>query len=102
MSALIVQDTLPVGVTVDGEVYKKFSIRPGTLRDSCEALDAVGSDASPNTLRYATMAQRVSIEGLSQDQVTVELLMDMYDRDAVALENAAAKVEKKLDELSSS
>ena len=94
--------TLPIGVEVDGSIYKKFSIRPGTLRDSCAALDEAGADASPNVLRYATMAQRVTFEGLAQEKVTVDLLMDMYDRDAVTLENAAAEVEKKLDALSSS
>lgn len=104
MSALTVNGTLPIGIQLDvgAMAVKNFSIRPGTLRDSCVALDTVGADASANTLRYATMAQRVSFEGIPQDQVTVDLLMGMYDRDAVALENAVAEVEKKLDELSSS
>lgn len=102
MSHLIVTDKLPVGITVDGVTFKDFTIRPALLRDSCAAVEAVGADASPNTLRYATMAQRVSFEGLPQEQVTCELLMGMYDRDAVALEQASDKVEKKLDELSSS
>ena len=102
MSALTVTDTLPIGVVVDGTTYKKFTIRPGKLRDSIAAIDAVGANASQNTMRYATLAQRVSFDGLDQDKVTVELLMDMYDRDAVALELASDAVEKKLDELSSS
>lgn len=102
MSDLTVKSKLPIGVTVDGKVYKDFSIRPAMLRDSCAAVDAVGASASPNTLRYATMAQRVSFEGLPQEQVTVELLMGMFDRDAVALEQASDEVEKKLDALSSS
>ena len=102
MSDLTVKGKLPVGVTVDGKSYKDFSIRPATLRDSCAAIAAVGSTAESNTLRYATMAQRTSIEGLSQEQVTVELLMSMYDRDAVALEDASDEIEKKLDALSSS
>jgi len=102
MSALTVKGRLPIGVEVDGKVYKDFSIRPATLRDSCAAVDAVGASASPNTLRYATMAQRVIIDGLPQEQVTVELLMGMIDRDAVTIELAADEVEKKLDALSSS
>lgn len=102
MSDLNVKGKLPIGIEVDGETYKDFSIRPATLRDSCAAIDAVGADASANTLRYATMAQRVSFHGLAQEQVTVDLLMGMFDRDAVALENASEEVEKKLDALSSS
>lgn len=105
MSALIVERTLPVGVTVDGKTYKKFSIRPATLRDSVNAVAELGTDAATatgNTLRYATMAQRVSFEGLEQEQVTLELLLSLIDRDANALEAAADEVEKKLDALSSS
>lgn len=100
--SLTVKDKLPIGVIVDGKIYKDFAIRPAMLRDSCSAVDAVGASASPNTLRYATMAQRVSFEGLPQEQVTVELLMGMFDRDAVTLEQASDEVEKKLDALSSS
>lgn len=102
MSTLTVTGKLPIGVTVDGKVYKDFSIRPATLRDSCAAVDAVGGSASPNTLRYATMAQRTSFDGLPQEQVTLDLLMGLIDRNAVALELASDEVEKKLDALSSS
>lgn len=102
MSMITVSGVLPVGVAVADKLLKAFTIRPATLRDSCAAVEAVGADASPNTLRYATMAQRVSFDGLPQDQVTVDLLMGLYDRDAVALEQASDEVEKKLDELSSS
>lgn len=102
MSTLTVTEKLPIGVTVDGKVYKDFSIRPATLRDSCAAVDTVGGSASSNTLRYATMAQRTSFDGLPQEQVTLDLLMGLIDRDAVALELASDEVEKKLDALSSS
>lgn len=63
---------------------------------------ASGGGASANELRYATMAQRVVFDGVPQESVTAELLMDLLDRDAVALELASDEVEKKLDELSSS
>ena len=102
MSALVVTGKFPIGVKVDGVLHKDFTIRPATLRDSCAAVEAVGASAAPNTLRYATMAQRITIEGLPQEQVTVELLMEMVDRDVVALEVASDEVEKKLDALSNS
>lgn len=105
MSDLIIEDSLPIGVTVDGKKYKKFAIRPAKLRDSVNAVEKMGTaaaTASSNFLRYATMAERVSFEGLEQDQITPELLMDMFDRDANKLEAASDLVEKKLDALSSS
>lgn len=102
MSAVSVKDKLPIGVEVDGKVYRDFEIRAATLRDSVEAVDECGGDASPTLLRYAVMARRVSFEGLDQEKVTTDLLMGLVDRDGVALEIAADEIEKKLDELSSS
>lgn len=102
MSDLTVKGVLPFGIEADGKRLKAFSIRPATLRDSCAAVEAVGGSAPSSTLRYATMAQRVTIEGLPQEQVTVDLLMGLIDRDAVALEDASDEVEKKLDALSNS
>lgn len=105
MSTLTVKGRLPIGVDVGGRRFRCFSIRPGTLRDSIKAAEALGDDAAAatgNTLRYATLAQRVSFDDLPQEQVTLDLLMGLYDRDAMALEAASDEVEKKLDALSSS
>jgi len=105
MNDLIVNDKLPIGVEFEGKRLKSFSIRPATLRDSTKAVESLGESASSadaNMLRYATLAQRVSIEGIPQEMVTLDLLMGLFDRDALALELASDKVEKKLDALSSS
>ena len=102
MSTMSVKGTLPVGIEVDGKRYQDFTIRPGTLADACAAVNSAPADAPDNVLRYARMAQRVSFEGLDQEKVTLDLLMGMWERDAVALEVASDAVEKKLDELSSS
>ncbi|ADE10479.1 hypothetical protein [Sideroxydans lithotrophicus] len=105
MTDLTVKSKLPIGILVDGKRFKDFSIRPGTLRDSINAAQSLGGDAATangNTLRYATMAQRVSFEGLDQELVTYDLLLGLLDRDAMVLEAASDEVEKKLDALSSS
>lgn len=102
MSATSVKSTLPIGVEVDGNIYREFEIRASLLRDSVEAVAECGGDASQTLLYYAVMARRVSFAGLDQEKVTTDLLLDMYDRDSVALERAAGEVEKKLDALSSS
>ena len=100
--SLTVKGKFPIGIKIGDQQFKNFTIRPATLRDSCAAVEAVGGSAPANTLRYATMAQRITIEGLPQEQVNVDLLMGLLDRDAVALEAASDEVEKKLDALSSS
>lgn len=102
MSAISVKGSLQIGVKVDGKTYKAFEVRPAILRDSVEAVDECGGDASPMRLRYAVMARRTSFEGLDQEQVTTDLLLGLFDRDGIALENAIDEVEKKLDALSSS
>lgn len=143
MSGLTVTGKLPIGVKVDGETYKAFSLRPATLRDSCAAADYLRADvseayfenlarsavfdglsqeqiagmivgmyrrtraeadggASANELRYATIAQQITFDGLPQEKVTLDLLMGLFDRDAMAVERKLAELEKKLDELSSS
>lgn len=102
MSNLTIKDKLPIGVEVDGKRYRDFTMRPATLADACAAVNAAPADAPDNVLRYARMAQRVSFEGLPQEKVTLDLLMGMFERDAVALEAASDAIEKKLDELSSS
>lgn len=102
MSALSVKGMLPIGVKIDGKTYRTFEMRAAILRDSVEAVDECGGDASQTRLRYAVMARRVSFEGLDQEQVTTDLLFGLFDRDGVALELAADEVEKKLDALSSS
>jgi len=102
MSEYSVTGTLPIGIEIDGQRYKEFSIRPAILRDSVEAVEEVGGDAGGVRLRYAVMARRLSFTGLDQEHVTLDLLMGLLDRDGVALEQASADVEKKLDALSSS
>lgn len=105
MSDLTVKGKLPVGFEIDGKRYRDFFVRPSTLRDSINAAKSLGDEAAVadgNTLRYATLAQRVGFDGLPQEQVTIDLLMELFDRDAMALEAASDEVEKKLDALSSS
>ena len=103
MSAIIVKDTLPIGVEVDGKRCRDFEVRSGTLRDAIALSEIEGYlDLPENRKRYAGVAQRLSIEGVDPETITLEFLMDMVDRDFIVIDNAADEVEKKLDALSSS
>lgn len=102
MIDLTVKGKLLIGIEVDGKRYRDFTMRPATLADACAAVNAAPADAPDNVLRYARMAQRTSFEGLEQSQVSLDLFLGMYERDAVILEAASDEVEKKLVELSSS
>lgn len=91
-----------IGLEVEGKRYQAFTLRAGVVSDTIAAIEQLGRDASPLELRYATLAIRMSIEGLSPAQITPEAVMGLYDRDAVILQEAADEVEKKLDALSGS
>jgi hypothetical protein len=96
-------ERLPIGIEIDGKRRRAFELRVGVIGDSVAAVEALGGDnLSPNRLRYAVMARRLTLEGLKEGAVTVEQLMSLADRDGVALEAADAELEKKLDALSSS
>lgn len=96
-----VQGVLPIGLEINGQRYRAFTLRAATLMDSIKAVEATGGDVNNLCLRYAIMAQRITFEGFSEP-VTPDMLMGLFDRDGVALENASDAVEKKLDGLSSS
>lgn len=108
MSDLIETGTLPIGIDIDGCRCRSFRLRPGTLRDSLKAseslissgIDPAGADA--NTLRYATIAQRLEIDGVEPEKITLDFMLDMHDRDVIVIEEAYDAVEKKLDLLSAS
>lgn len=103
MSAIIVKGTLPIGIEIDGQRCKEFEIRSGTLRDAIALSEIEGYlDLPENKKRYAGIAQRLSIIGVNAEMITLELLLDMVDRDFIVIDNAADEVEKKLDALSSS
>lgn len=103
MSAVSVKGTLPIGVEIDGERHREFEIRSGTLRDAIALSEIEGYlDLPENRKRYAGVAQRLSIDGVPPETITLEFLLDMVDRDFIVIDNAADEVEKKLDALSSS
>lgn len=103
MSAASVKGTLPIGVEFDGKRCREFEVRSGTLRDAIALSEVEGYlDLPENKKRYAGIAQRLSIDGVPPDTITLEFLMDMVDRDFIEIDNAADEVEKKLDALSSS
>ncbi len=97
--SVTVQGRLPFGVVSDGETYRDFELRAGTLRDSVEAVEACGPDASNLVLRYAVLARRLTFLD-APITVTHEDLFRLLDRDVAAIQAAEDALEKKLDALS--
>lgn len=92
--------TLPIGVDIDGQRYRDFVVRPAIVRDSVEAIEEVGPNASQLRLTVAIMARQASFPGLDQATITTDLIMGMHDADFAVLDAAVQRVEKKVRTLS--
>ena len=94
---ITVSRVFPIGIaTGEGELRKcNFRLRCATVRDSVEAVEELGPDASTSRMRYAIMARRLEVEGI--EAVTTDMVMDLCERDGMALEVAAEELEGKLD-----
>lgn len=89
---MTVTGSFVTGIEVDGKHHKAFTLRAGKVRDSVEALEELGADASGSRLRYATLARRLVVEGI--DQVTTDMVLELSDPDGLQLELKADELEK--------
>lgn len=89
---IIVSGTFVTGIEVDGTHHKAFTLRAGKVRDSVEALEELGPDASGSRLRYATLARRLTVDGI--DLVTTDMVLDLSDEDGLVLEHKSEELEK--------
>lgn len=75
---------------------RAFTLRSGRVLDSIEALEELGPDTSGIRLQYATLARRLSVEGV--DKVTSEMVFNLSERDGELLQDKLVELEKKLSE----
>lgn len=94
--------TLPIGVDIDGEKRRAFTLRPATLGDNVDALEEVGPGASSFRLSIAILARQISFDGVAQEKVDTALLLGLLEPDYQIIEQARTKLEKKLETLSGS
>jgi hypothetical protein len=93
--AITHKSKLPVGIQIDGNTVKDFTVRPATMRDNIAAIEELGDDAPQISLRIAIQARQVSFDG-SDEVMTTDMLMDAYEADYSAIADAIGVVEKKL------
>lgn len=89
--------TLPVGVELDGVLHREVVLRPQKVRDSVEALQDARAQADESWLGLVLQARQIEKFGtLKPEQVTPELLLDLYEVDMQALMEGAAKLRERL------
>lgn len=92
---------LPIGVERDGVSHREFTLRPGIMRDSVEAIEELGADAHPMRLNAALIArQLLQLGSLPLDDITTDLVLDLCDDDWAAVEAAREVLAKKQKALS--
>lgn len=88
---------LPVGVEVDGVVHREVVLRPQKVRDSIDAMEDERAANNESWMGLQLQARQiVSFGSLKPEQITPELLLDLYDVDMQALMGGAAKLRERL------
>lgn len=89
--------TLPVGVEVDGVVHRDFVLRPRLVRDSVYVMAdprAVTDDSYRGVALFACQLERLG--SLAKEQITADLLLDMFDMDMEEIMEANKRLGVKL------
>lgn len=89
--------TLPFGIERDGSVYRKYTLREQLVCDAIEVFDSADAERagkSDSFFGVCVMAQRLSVDGIPQEEITTALLMTMRQTDF----NELAAADKRLEE----
>ena len=89
--------TLPFGIERDGAVHRKYALREQLVCDAIEVFDSTDAERAGKSDSYfgvCVMAQRLSIDGIPQEEITTTLLMNMRQTDF----NELAAADKRLEE----
>lgn len=90
--------SLPIGIIVDGVRHTAFELRSVTVGDNVDVIEELG-DVSALRLSAALYArQLVALGSLPKERITAELVLALHPEDFNALEEAHARLKKKLRE----
>lgn len=88
---------LPVGVEVDGAVHREVVLRPQKVRDSIEALQDERAQSDESWLGLVLQCRQIVQFGtLKPEQITPDLLIDLFEVDMQVLMEGAAKLRERL------
>jgi hypothetical protein len=73
--------TLLIGVEYNGVVHKDFELRSQKVRDSAEAIDALGGNDNQLVASAHIYAKRLTIGTIPKDKITPDMILDMDEAD---------------------
>jgi hypothetical protein len=92
MSGTTISGLLPVGLTLEGQVRQKFTLRLARVGDTLQAREAFPTDDLRFRLHHISL--RLSLEGVSRP-LTVADIEQLFDVDLAAVQEADEALEKK-------
>ncbi|MDD4930473.1 MAG: hypothetical protein PHP85_14550 [Gallionella sp.] len=92
------KDTLLNGIEVDGVVHSAFEVRPQLVKDTLAAAsnEQVANKGEALFGLAIVREQIVSIGTLSNDQITLDMLLNMYEDDMGVMMKGIKEVGEKL------
>lgn len=91
------KDTLIIGVEHNGKTCRDFSVEPITVRDRLAILDA-DEEVRSNLERLGalSLSKQLRIEGIPQEKITPDFVLDMYEDDMTEVQEALGRLEKRI------
>lgn len=88
---------LRYGIKFGDLIHTEFELRPVLVKDSIRA-EQVTKNKGDVAMNVAVMAEQLlSLGAIPKEQITADLLGEMYDADIAILQAAREAVEKKLE-----
>lgn len=88
---------LPIGVEYKGMVHRDFEIRPQLVRDSIDAVEDPRAMRNESYLGLAVITNQIIRLGeIPKEEITPELMLDMYDADLAEIQQATGRLQTRL------
>ena len=88
---------LIIGVFHGGITHKTFTLRPAKVKDTVDAVEA-----DPRALEndqycgVCVLSKQISIGGIPREEITPEMLMEMYQQDMSLITQANERLKNKI------
>lgn len=91
---MIEKCTLPVGLEYQGKIHRDVEIRPQKVGDTIAALENDRARKNESFLGLCVLARQiVRLGDISPEAITAELLMDLYEADMLAINDALRRLQ---------
>jgi phage FluMu protein gp41 len=87
---------LSIGLDFAGKTHADFEMRAPKVKDTIESIAAAGPSNNLKFMLEMYSRQLVTLGDIPKENLTAELLSDLYDVDLAVIQEASQNLEKKL------